>query len=397
MMNKPMKLSIWVGLLALLGLSACNYPNATPTADTSGLLYTAAAQTVQVQLTQAASGNFTPLPQVTITPLPPTDTGQPAPTNTSQPPSATSAPATGTVESIPCDRASFVEDVTYPDNSEVAAGSTFVKTWRLKNNGSCTWNSSYSVVFDNGSAMNSPASFQLTTGTVAPGQTVDISVSLKAPDNPGSYEGNWKLRNGGGVVFGIGTNANSAFWVKVKVVAPTTPTPTPTATPIVTVGFDFVAKGPDADWRNGSNPLPWGDPQDDTPGVAVNLDNVKLEDNKTYSKALATYPQHINDGVIIGVFPAYTVQAGDHFRAYLGFRTNCGVGKVRFQLKYMDGGNEVLLGDWLESCDGKVLAVDKDLAGLQGKLVNFVLVVSAEGSSDDDHAIWALPRIERQP
>ena len=34
-----------------------------------------------------------------------------------------------------------------PDNTEIAAGTTFVKTWRLKNNGSCTWTSGYSRVF----------------------------------------------------------------------------------------------------------------------------------------------------------------------------------------------------------------------------------------------------------
>src|SRR5512143_3278895 len=38
-----------------------------------------------------------------------------------------------------CDWAQFVADVTVPDGTSYAPGTTFTKTWRLKNIGSCTW------------------------------------------------------------------------------------------------------------------------------------------------------------------------------------------------------------------------------------------------------------------
>jgi hypothetical protein len=300
----------------------------------------------------------------------------------------TPAPPTATPIPIPCDRATFVKDVTYPDNTEVPAGTSFVKTWRLRNNGSCTWNSSYSLVFESGDAMGGPAAIQLTTGTVAPGQEVDVSVTLKAPDSAKTYQGNWKLRNGSGLVFGIGADAKTAFWVKIKVINPVTPTPSATIT------FDLISKAPSADWSTGAGSLPYGDRDRDAAGIAVTADGLKLEDNKTYNRVLATYPQQVDNGFIQGIFPSYVVQNGDHLRFSVGFKANCTNGKVRFQVKYREGGTDTLVGEWVKVCDGALLAVDKDLSSLATKTVQLILVVSTEGSFDTDFAVWLNPRIE---
>lgn len=102
--------------------------------------------------------------------------------------------------------------------------------------------------------MGGPASAQLTTGTVAPGQLIDVSVTLKAPSTPGTYQGYWMLRNGAGAIFGIGGDARSPFWVKIKSINPATPTPSANVT------FNFISKGPNAEWHNATAVLPWGDP-----------------------------------------------------------------------------------------------------------------------------------------
>ena len=83
-----------------------------------------------------------------------------------------------------CDWAQFITDVTVPDGTPFSAGATFTKTWRLKNIGSCTWTTSYALVFDTGSIMGGPASVNL-PNNVAPGQTVDISINLTAPGSAG--------------------------------------------------------------------------------------------------------------------------------------------------------------------------------------------------------------------
>ena len=380
-----------VTALALLLLAACNLPSQrTPTPDDPSLLYTAAAETVSahVKLTQIATQPV--LPSATLAPNQPTNTLAPstatlAPVNTAIPPTATNIP-------VPCDRASFDSDLSYPDNSEVGTSTPFIKTWRLKNNGTCTWTSSYAVVFVRGDAMGGPASLQFTTGTVAPGQAVDISVSLIAPAAEGTYQGYWKLRNANGTLFGLGSDAQSDFWVKVKAIKVE---PTSTATPKATLGIDFVDKGPSTEWRNTTKVIPWGDPPSDNDGVAVNIDNVKMENNKTYNHLLATYPENKPDGYVRGLYPSYTVVTGDRFRTLLGLRTDCGTAKVRFQLLYKEGTTETILAEWLKICDGNLLTIDQDLNSLAGKTVQFILVLKAEGDPNGDQALWVNPRIER--
>ena len=377
--------------LALLLLAACNLPSqATPTPDDPALLYTAAAETVSahIKLTQIATQPV--LPSATLAPNQPTNT--PAPPTATLAPGNTSVPPTSTNIPVPCDRASFDSDISYPDNTEVGTGTSFTKTWRLKNNGTCTWNSSYAVVFVRGDAMGGPASLQFTTGTVVPGQTVDISVSLIAPAAEGTYQGFWNLRNASGNLFGLGGNAQSDFWVKVKAIKIE---PTSTATPKATLGIDFVDKGPSAEWRNTTKIIPWGDPPSDAPGVAVNLDNVKMENNKTYNHVLATYPEYITDGFVRGMYSSYTIVTGDHFRTLLGIRSGCDTAKVRFQLLYKEGATETVMAEWLKICDGNLLTIDQDLNSLVGKSVQFILVAKAEGDYQGDLAMWVNPRIER--
>ncbi len=78
--------------------------------------------------------------------------------------------------------------------------------------------------------MGSPASFPLTSGEVKPGEEVEISVTLKAPEEPGEYRGDWKLRNAAGQIFGLGNAGTSSFWVLINVGSP----------PDFTVFFDNV-------------------------------------------------------------------------------------------------------------------------------------------------------------
>ena len=44
-------------------------------------------------------------------------------------------------------RAEFVRDVNYPDGTYVMPGTSFVKTWRLRNVGTQAWNTNTRLVF----------------------------------------------------------------------------------------------------------------------------------------------------------------------------------------------------------------------------------------------------------
>ncbi len=78
--------------------------------------------------------------------------------------------------------------------------------------------------------MGAPASAKLTNANVPPNGNLDVSISLKAPDLSGSYQGYFKMRAPDGSVFGIAPNGINPFWVWIYVVSPQADTPTFTPT-----------------------------------------------------------------------------------------------------------------------------------------------------------------------
>jgi len=184
--------------LALVGLE--RVPSDAPA--------TQLAATVQAMLTQNAV-----LPTATATQVVATQTPVP-PTPTSIPPISTSVP-TATPVSY-CYWLKFVSDVSVPDGSIFAAGEGFAKTWRLKNVGTCAWTADTKLVFASGDQMNGPSVVAL-PGYVAPGQTVDVTVSLTAPHATGQHTGYWMLRSADGIVFGTGAKAQTPFFVDIRV------------------------------------------------------------------------------------------------------------------------------------------------------------------------------------
>ena len=124
----------------------------------------------------------------------------------------------GTIQQVStvCERVVFLEDVTIPDNTVLAPGQTFRKTWRIQNAGSCAWSGGYQLVFTSGDTMGVNYAANL-PAVVAPGETVDVSVDLTAPTALGVYQSNWKLRSPNGNVFGTSNSENDAIWVKIIV------------------------------------------------------------------------------------------------------------------------------------------------------------------------------------
>lgn len=193
---------------------------------TEELQATGAAQTVAAQLTQVAIQQTSAPPPATNTLAPPTDTPLPPATATPAPPTVTPTPAC-------TDLAAFISDVSIPDNTYFAPSTSFTKTWRLKNAGTCTWTTGYALVFDSSNIMGGPTSQNL-AGTVAPGANVDISVVLTSPASNGTHRGNWKLRNDKGTIFGL--SGGGPFYVQIIV------GPTPTSGPTVHKTAQFYVR-----------------------------------------------------------------------------------------------------------------------------------------------------------
>ena len=194
-----MKINLTViTLIGALFLAACAPAASAPTPDVA-LVQTSAAQTVIANFTlTAAVPTETPLPPPTDTPASletPTVAAVVSDTPTLLPGGVTATP-------ILCDALSFdpaTVDVNVPDNTEMQLGQEFVKTWRVKNNGSCTWGDGYQLLFSYGDQMSGKA--QPLNGVVGPNQEVEVSVQFKAPTKAGQYLSAWQMSNANGKPF----------------------------------------------------------------------------------------------------------------------------------------------------------------------------------------------------
>lgn len=302
-----------------------------------------------------------------------------------------------------CDKAQFISDVTVPDGTLFAPGATFKKTWRLKNVGTCSWTTSYSIIFSSGEKMGGPTSAPFPT-SVAPGQTVDLTINLTAPSTGGTYRGNWMLKNASNGVFGIGTYADKPFWVEIKVSGPTatpgTPSPTPTGpTPTQPAGtaYDFTTNVCAAKWVSGAGVLACPGTDNDAKGFVLKLDNPQLETGAFDTRpGLLTHPQNTNNGYIQGIYPAFRVQSGDRFQSIVNCQYNATSCYVIFRLDYQIG-DATPRTYWTfgEKYEGQYYQANIDLSSLAGQDVKFILTVMAGTYATGDRALWVAPRIYR--
>ena len=117
-------------------------------------------------------------------------------------------------------------DVTVPDDTSFHPGDNFSKTWRLVNAGSCAWDGHYTVLWFSGDDLGTTHHLPLSE-RIGPGKSIDITVDMHAPQEPGTYQSNWKMSNGQGEMFGIGTDGDAPFWVRIIVVPADTVTTAP--------------------------------------------------------------------------------------------------------------------------------------------------------------------------
>lgn len=391
-------------LVLILASLACNMPVAatiTQTSEISAIL-TQTAMNILQPSEMPATLEGSPTPQ-TATPG--------APTQTSGPPTAMP-----TATSIPCDAAGFIQDVTIPDRAEIPAGQSFTKTWRLRNNGTCTWTTSYGIVFTSGSDMNAPTIVNFSE-SVPPQATVDISVNMQAPETPGMHTGYWKLRNGAGQLFGV--MGDQPFFVMIEVIPAPTPTvtptftatptqattPTPTRTATLTqlpggsgsVVYDFAAGVCKGEWRSQAGDLDCPGRAGDSDGAALLLENPVIETGATVNQpVILTMPRQTPDGAITGRFADLQIQGGYRFQATLACLNSAPDCDVIYQVNYDADGSPQNLGEWTQTHDGAVQAIDVDLSSLAGRPVDIILVVLTRGPADQAQAVWVNPRIVNQ-
>ena len=219
---KIASLVLFLLLASALLVTSCDSQDDTPTPEPtaiSGVFASVTPGDSPAVMLPTPTETLPPVPTATLPP-PPTDTPAPPPTNT-----ATSAAPT---QDPNCLNAAYVADVTIPDNTRIEAGQEFVKTWRVRNNGTCPWPPETGLAFESGDSLGAAASADV--GVLEIDQTTDISVRMVAPTADGSYKGVWRFSGQNGKIFGT----YLTVVIQVGVPTPTSPAqPTATGAPTV--------------------------------------------------------------------------------------------------------------------------------------------------------------------
>lgn len=212
-----------VGLAA--ALSGCIVPGRVPTVQaTPTALPTEIGGGVSDTPVPSETPADTPTPRLTRTPLPTasqTPTSTPIFTSTPFPTAtvvASPAPATTptntpvllTATPVCGYDSSLVKDVTIPAGTQVPAGTTFTKSWKIMNSGCQHWTDGTHLAFVGGTQMGGPDRTPI--AHLKGDNTEIVSIDFVAPAKKGNYTGRWQLETPDGLLFG------AIFTVQIRVV-----------------------------------------------------------------------------------------------------------------------------------------------------------------------------------
>jgi hypothetical protein len=195
MIKKKLLVISLIMTISILGASCGPRVEPTPTVDPQAIM-TEVSQTISAELTQVAL--LTPSPTATI---PPTATPQPLPTQ-ALPPAPTSP--SGQFPTLPAaspDNATWIADVTVPDDTLLAKNAKFTKTWKVENSGTTTWNNNYALIYIDGTPVPENTVISIVSEVKSKVQ-VELSVVMQAPATDGTYTVWFKMMNDKGQLFG---------------------------------------------------------------------------------------------------------------------------------------------------------------------------------------------------
>lgn len=181
----------WVAAVVLTGCQ-----DAAQNADTLSL-----SQSTALPATTNPTAAFTATPTLTHTPAAPPTLIVPSP------------PATRPAQACQDDLELVLEHnyLAGPEGAlpVLAPNDTIDKGWRVRNTGTCTWDSAYMLA----PVQDSPAWMAYSmpvavVGRVKPGETFDFWVRLTLPLVSGVYQSEWQLHNGRGISFGAPLQLN---------------------------------------------------------------------------------------------------------------------------------------------------------------------------------------------
>jgi hypothetical protein len=110
----------------------------------------------------------------------------------------------------------FLGDINVPPGTVFKSGAKFTKTWRVRNSGTCKWTADFDITLIGGDALGTNKRGDISRD-VLPGDTVDISIDMVAPQTEGTYYSYWMVIEPGGARFGYGPNSEWSLGVQIEV------------------------------------------------------------------------------------------------------------------------------------------------------------------------------------
>lgn len=380
MWKKFRLLAIGVGLLLTVILTSCQVlMTETPVENA---VETLVQQTLASNPTSTAEGQE----NGEETQPSPTPTPQATPTMTPTSTDSSDTSSNSNSDNL-CNQARFVEDVSVEDRTTFDPNEPFTKIWRLENMGECTWNTDYQIVFESGYDLGAKRSKDLPQN-VEPGETVDIHLSMYAPASPGIFTGYWMLQDEDGDSFGVGEDAEAAFWVRIRVTEEDE-----------SIVYNFANNICEAGWESSvEEDIPCPSSENLEQGFVQQVNMPRLEDGAIYDEpTILAYPDAGEGGYMVGRYPYIEIERGDHFRATIGCQSGAQDCDVSYTLRIAQPGEGFTrLGRWHEIYEGLYYPIDIDLSEYAGEEISIVLSTIAVDDSGDNYALWLDPRIVRE-
>jgi len=271
---------------------------------------------------------------------------------------------------------------TIPAGSTFQAGVLFEKVWVIRNTSPCNWSNKYSLVYYQGDGMGESTHLRFRSTSpgsiiISPGDIVTLTLNLRAPYAEGRQVGYWKLRDPNGILFVPDNLSENTLTVDLEIVG--------------TV-YSFVDNLCQAVWtldgQKVACPTNSGAELYSLQAISFPMFEGHIPENENSIEILL--PER-EGSVMIGVFPASVIRAGDHL--HLG--TGCGDDAPQCDLTYeviaLTENNRTVIGAWHEVSDGILQTVNLDLSGLADQSVQFIFSLRSNTATQENRGFWFFP------
>ena len=337
------------------------------------------AETSAAAITKIAEENP---PAATATPLPVVDATL-TPESTTENISGTEDPPQ--LQNI----ALLLGTLSMEPGSQVYTGEEFQVTWRIRNIGETIWDDQYSLVYAGGEAFGQDLAIPLAI-YAAPGDIIDVSLMLTAPDMTGNYRGEWLLLAPDGTPFGVGYE-----------------NPVPLAVDVI-VSYNPVDYGDHELWQlfNGYSTAAWHDQfgpafcsatgNIGVHGFVTRKETVIFEGTiEENDPTLVLQPPDGEGGFIEGIFPPYRVSAGNYFTTRVGCLDENHFCDVTIQILIQVVGESSVEVYWegTKTFDGDWIKIHQPLEKYRDQDIVFIFRVENNGNATDDVVGFFAPVI----